>query len=119
MPRAERAMVPDAKVKDYLLHPEKGNGKHLAFNWLGYYREQNWQELQKDLKEIARTHHAWYGKPAMNGLKYEIAAKLTGPNGRSMVVKTVWIVDFAPYDSPAPPPAYIPRFVTAYPGKTT
>jgi len=107
LPRTEAAIIPQSKIQDYLLshsHPI-GKFKAIIFNDLGY-SQHNWSKLQSDLKELL-------GKDAIEkevteyGKKYEIRGKITGPNGKSRVMITAWIIlkdeDF-------------PRFITAYSG---
>ncbi len=107
LPNTEAVIISQEKIQDYLLshsHPI-GQFKAVVFNDLGY-SQQNWRKLQSDLKEqlekdVIEKEVTEYGR------KYEIRGKMTGPNGKSMVIVTAWIVlkseDF-------------PRFITAYPG---
>lgn len=58
IPEAHRAVVEDAKVRDYLLnlsHPD-GGSKAIWFHSLGYYRDK-WQDLANDLLAIAQKLH--------------------------------------------------------------
>jgi hypothetical protein len=107
LPNADRAIVADAKVRDYLLsssHPI-GRFKAAFFTALGFSQEQ-WEVLRDALLAIVRTQEAVPGQPSAFGQKYEIRATLTGPSGRSADVVTIWMVpadlDFA-------------QFVTAFP----
>lgn len=108
MPHADRAVVEDAKVRDYLLSPVHpiGRFKSVFFLALGFSGDR-WDLLRDALLEFGRVADANPGQPSPHGTKFEIRATLTGPSGRSAKVTTVWMVsngqDF-------------PHFVTAFPG---
>ncbi len=108
LPNADRAVVEDAKVRDYLLsssHPV-GRFKSVFFIALGFSSEQ-WLLLRDALLDQARKEDAAAGQPSPFGLKFEIRATLTGPTGRQASVVTVWMVLIG---------QNFPHFVTAYPG---
>jgi hypothetical protein len=108
LPNADRAIVEDAKVRDYLLSPSHpvGRFKAVFFVALGFSADQ-WELLRDALLDLARASDAKPGLPSPFGLKFEIRAILQGPSGRQADLVTVWMVsngkDF-------------PHFVTAYPG---
>lgn len=110
IPNAKRALIEPGKLRDYLLslsHPV-GRYKAAVFHSMGYSQEA-WQLLELDLREQHLTLEAHQAATHTYGTIYEILGELSGPSGRMMVIKSVWIVlseeDF-------------PRFVTAYPGTT-
>ena len=107
LPNAHLAHVEPSKVRDYLLSPTHpvGRFKSIVFAALGYTQE-SWPLLRDDLLDLARTTRAEPGQGSAYGQKYEVGGKLTGPNGRSAQLTTVWLVR---PDDPAP------RFVTAFP----
>ena len=93
LPKADRAIVDSAKVRDYLLsgsHPV-GRFKATLFSALGDSADR-WEILRDDLLTLARTCVATPGQPSHFGLKFELDGILLGPSGRSAAVKTVWIV---------------------------
>ena len=108
LPSAERAVVEPEKVRDYLLSPTHPVGRFKAayFGMLGFHLE-NWTALQDALRQIPLNFPASQGKFSRFGNKYEVPAMLTGPNGRTASVVTVWIV---------PHGDDVPRLVTATPG---
>ena len=107
LPNAELAAVEAEKVRDYLLssmHPI-GRFKAAVFASLGYEQAQ-WETLRNDLLALAKSGQSSAGQPSVYGQKYEVDGILAGPSGRSMPVRTVWIVRSA---------EQVPRFVTAFP----
>src|SRR5258706_11810323 len=108
LPNADRAVVEDAKVRDYLLSPTHpvGRFKSVFFIALGFSVDQ-WEILRDALLDLARVGDASPGQASPFGLKFEIRAILRGLSGRQADVMTVWMVangqDF-------------PHFVTAFPG---
>jgi len=109
LPNAEQAMVPQSKICDYLLSPNHPIGRFKAafFSAFGYTVE-DWQRLQTDLLQIARSGIAKAGQESPYGQKYEVRGTLVGPSGRRTGLVTVWIIlDGETY----------PQFVTAFPGE--
>ena len=108
LPNVENAVIDPEKLLDSLLstsHPV-GRFKARFFTSLGYTQE-NWKQLESDLRhqhltrDVLLRQETWYGK------KYEIRGKIKGPAGRAMEVVSVWIILFD---------EDYPRFITAYPG---
>ncbi len=108
LPGAASATISRTKICDYLLsstHPI-GRFKAAFFSVLGYTMD-NWERLQKDLLQLARSGEAVAGQGSQYGLKYEVRGTLVGPTGRQARLVTVWIVlNGETY----------PQLVTAYPG---
>lgn len=106
IPGSERAVIGDAKVRDYLLSPEHPVGRTKArfFIQLGFDRA-NWAILRNRLLALAGAD-AELGASTPFGQKYVVRSTLQGLVASAAIV-TVWIVlhgeDF-------------PRFVTAFPG---
>jgi hypothetical protein len=108
LPGGERAIVAPEKVRDYLLsleHPV-GRGKARFFAGIGF-THSGWEALQRALLDIARGGPARQLSGSAHGQKYEVRAMLEGPNGRTALVITIWII---------PGGEDSPRLVTAYPG---
>jgi hypothetical protein len=105
---ADRAIVDEEKVRDYLLSPEHSVGRFKAafFARFGYTR-RDWKRLRQELVSVAIAGDATPGQPSAFGEKYEVRGSIMGPAGRRFAVVTVWIVLRG---------ESVPRFVTAYPG---
>ena len=96
------------KLHGYLLsasHPV-GRFKARFFTALGYTAD-DWQVLEADLRIQHLGQNAELGPSVSKGQTYTIRAILTGPNGQSAAVLSVWFVRAE---------TGIPHFVTAYPG---
>ena len=108
LPNADEAVIDSAKLRDYLLsttHP-LGRFKARFFGALGFSADR-WLELESAIRTQHLTQEA-ESLPAMrSGQKFMIRAILTGPNGQSAALVTVWFIRTG---------ETAPRFVTAYPG---
>ncbi len=90
---ARDALIPSDKLRDYLLsltHPD-GRGKAEYLGRLGY-SEDAFQQLDADLREQILSREAQPGRASRYGQKYEILGPLTGPNGNTAWVRTIWII---------------------------
>jgi hypothetical protein len=107
VPQRERAEVARAKVTSYLLdltHPD-GAPKAVFFTARGFSPSNPEQFIEALLAQI-QDHPFTEIVSTPFGPVYAIDAPLHCPDGRSPVVRSVWIIE---------PPAQHPRFVTAYP----
>ncbi len=108
LPNSDRAVIDSTKLRYYLLstsHPV-GRFKARFFESLGYSTE-NWEQIETDIRDLIAVAEARPGEKTGYGQKYEVRGAMTGPNGRSAEVVTVWIV-LTGED--------VPRFITAYTG---
>ncbi len=107
LPDGDRAVVDDAKVRDYLLSPEHPIGRFKArvFGAVGYRRD-NWQQLKADLVALAVTLDAAPAPASEHGQRWVGSAELRGPSGAPLPVVTVWLI---------PSEGAPPRLITAYP----
>jgi hypothetical protein len=103
---AAPAIVSADKLRDYLLssaHPI-GRYKSTFFRSLGYAQEQ-WQVLERDLRAVL-SNEAHVSGATEYGQKFTVRGVLSGPNGRTAAIVSVWIILSG---------EQAPRFVTAYP----
>ena len=105
----QNAVISEQKLRDYLLSPTHPIGKYKAkFLEQAGYERKKWKILEKDLREQHLTKEAKKVDKNDFGQKFVIKAPLTGPNGATIAVTTVWIVlnneNF-------------PRFITLIPGE--
>jgi hypothetical protein len=101
----ERAIIHQEKLRDYLLSPSHPVGQFKArfFRSLGYTND-NWKQLESDLREILRND-ATVKEKTEYGQKYEVVGTLKGPLKTATIV-TAWII-LKNED--------LPRFITAHP----
>ncbi len=97
------AVIPEAKLTSYLLVLLPKDDKSQFLAQAGYTLE-NWQQLEKDLREQILSLEAVPTKSTPYGQKYAIAGNLTVPNGVTLSVKTIWIVTSG-----------LTRFITLFP----
>jgi len=100
-----RAIIPQEKLLDYLLSPTHPVGQFEArfFRELGYTND-NWEQLESDLREILRNDAALKEKTKY-GQKYEVSGTLKGPLKTANII-TVWIILSN---------EKLPRFITVLP----
>lgn len=107
LPNAGRAVVDDAKIREYLVSPTHPLGRFKAafFDSIGF-AATNWQHLRDELLALAEGGQAGPALPSPHGIKYEVHGTITGPEGATAEIMTVWIVR---------PGEDFPRLITAYP----
>lgn len=106
LPDSNRAHVDRAKIADYLLsltHPD-GRSKAEFFMRFGFKVEE-WETLAKALREVGISNPVTSLVESPHGTRYTVDGLLRAPDGRTPMVRTVWIVE-----SGSPP-----RLITAYP----
>lgn len=107
LPNADTAIVPVAKMRDYLLDPEHpaGGGKAGFFLAMGFHPDR-WRLLADALREMIDIAPVTQTLESRHGTKYIVEGNLMTPTARRVHVRTVWIIE---------PGESAPRFVTAYP----
>ncbi len=106
LPNSENAVIQAEKLRDYILsavHPV-GRFKSAFFRGLGYQAD-TYEKLESDIRTLLSAE-AELAEQNKFGSKYLVQGILTGPNGRSARIVTVWIILLG---------ETTPRFVTAYP----
>ncbi|MBU4273979.1 hypothetical protein L6249_02330 [Candidatus Parcubacteria bacterium] len=107
VPNKEKAYVSLKKLKDYLLSETHSVGKSKAKLLRSFgFNETNVHLLKEGLIAIAQTGKLREALKSKYGVKYIIEGKLGTPDGRSIEMRTVWIIEKKQTE---------PRFVTAYP----
>jgi len=106
---ADDAIMLPEKLRDYILSPTHSDGRaKAAYLGLLGYTQADWEQLESDLRQQILNCEAQPGRPSLYGDKYEIVAPLTGPNGKTAWVRTIWIIIHG---------ETVPRFVTLIPEK--
>jgi len=86
------SIIREEKLTQYLLTPRARNDKSKFLNELGYTLE-NWQILQRDILAQILPKEAQFDETTPYGDMYQIMTDLTGPNGKTRKVLTVWMFD--------------------------
>lgn len=107
LPFAEKLVVEQGKIVEYLLnpsHPDNGGKAHFFETW-GFTAE-NWGDLRRALIEMAASTEVADRVESSWGTKFVVEGPLSAPRGTTPPVRTIWIVDRG---------SDVPRLVTAYP----
>jgi hypothetical protein len=108
LPGRDRAYVSPAKIDDDLLSLTHPVGRHKAAFFLSHgFSADAGQALAEALLRHADEHVVRHGETLEFGIKYVIDGISHTPDGRSPVVRSVWIIE---------PDQTSPRLVTADPG---
>jgi Domain of unknown function (DUF4926) len=107
LPNAGNAVIAQEKLRLYLLNAahRRGGSKASVLLSLGY-SIANWQQLEADIRAQHLTAEVELETESEYGDRYEIAAPLTGPNGRSILFRSIWQIDIG---------TDRPRLITMYP----
>lgn len=98
LPNCERALIEESKLVEYALNPQNERGRHKARVFesaLGFNRS-NWEQLKQAILDVLPHHEATLRSETAFGKKYEALLLITGPNGRTVSVLTVWQFDRLP-----------------------
>jgi hypothetical protein len=85
------AFIAREKLTRYLLVPQERGDKSRFLEMAGYTQE-NVDMLERDLRALLALHAQPLQKNAF-GQYYELRGRLSGPNGTTLNVKTIWIQD--------------------------
>lgn len=99
--------IAQAKLTQYLLKhlPEDDKSQFLA---RAGYTQANWQQLERDLREQILPLDAVPFEQTRYGEKYEIRGTLTGSNGITLKIVTIWMIEI---------PSQQAKFITLFPNK--
>ena len=101
------AVITDEKIIEYLLAPRRRNDKS---NWLAKagYKVENWQQLEKDIRVQILSLDAKLADRTKYGQMFEIKGMLTGPNGKTLSVHSIWLNEYE---------SGLFKFITMFPDK--
>lgn len=107
VPNADLAVIPESKVRNYLLntgHPI-GGSKAAFFRKAGF-TGNGWWMLASELKQHVQTNDVVQTKQTQHGTRYAVDGPIVAPDGSTLNIRSAWFID-AGSDKP--------RFITAYP----
>jgi len=96
LPGYEDAYIPPEKLIRYALNKEhKGGGKDkaIAFEQALGYNINNYEQLIEDVLVNLLKYPAVYKGNTKYGKRYEVEMELTGPNGKTAMVITGWLIE--------------------------
>jgi len=107
IPNADRAVIAEDKLRNYLLNlaHRRGGPKAKMLLSMGY-RPDDWQSLEGDIRAQHLTAEVDCEGDTEYGRRYEIVAPLHGPAGKAVVFRSIWQVDVE---------TDYPRLITMYP----
>ena len=107
LPNHEGAIVPRAKIVEYLLSSthREGRGKARFFTRFGFSVD-SWETLAEALLHHAADHKVAEVEPSPFGTRYVVDGIMKTPDGRTPNVRSVWFIETG---------EDLPRFVTAHP----
>jgi len=107
LPNADKAVVEQGKIVDYLLNADHryGASKAKFFARFGFHAEK-WEHLAQALRRHGQSHEVKRARETGFGPRYEVEGELNTPDGRSPRVRSVWQKDQG---------EVAPRLITAYP----
>src|SRR5438270_4157053 len=98
LPRCERALIEESKLDEYALNPRSERGRHKArvFESALGFNLSNWERLKQAILDALPHHAATLTSETPFGKKYEALLPITGPNGSTVNVLTIWQFDRMP-----------------------
>ena len=88
------AVISADKLIRYLLAP-RSRGDKSQWLALAGYTASNWQTLEFDIREQLLPLDALQEDETPFGAMYVIRGDLTGPNGRTLRVRSYWLIETA------------------------
>jgi hypothetical protein len=94
VPNVENAVIAPEKVRDYLLNlgHRRGGPKARLLHSFGY-RRADWSRLARDIREQHLSQPVSARQVGPYGTRYEIVAPLRTPDGRRLLLRSVWQID--------------------------
>lgn len=93
MKLSDNSIIAPEKFTHYLLKWQPDNDKSKMLELAGYTLE-NWQQLLKDIRSQILPIEAELVRKTIYGDMYEIRGKLLGPNGVSLNIVTIWMMEY-------------------------
>jgi hypothetical protein len=94
LPNYEKAVILRDKLEGYVLNPTHDEGRHKArvFKSALGFEQSDWEELKRRILDELPYHEAISQGEGLWGRKYLVTLPLTGLNGNTADVETVWLI---------------------------
>jgi len=107
LPNHDKAIIPQAKIADYLLSLTHRDGKSKAkFFRASGFSPTEWEIMAEALKHHAAVHKLGKIETSPFGMRYVIEGEMLTPDNRNPEIRSVRFIRTG---------SDIPYFVTAYP----
>src|SRR5947209_882946 len=94
LPHLDRAIVPEAKIVNYLLSASHSGGRAKARFLKAFgFSVQDWHLLREAIIAHASVNDVTNSHRSQFGTRYEIDGPLPTPEGRTPIVRVVWFVE--------------------------
>jgi SPP1 gp7 family putative phage head morphogenesis protein len=93
LPRYQEAVIPEAKLQQYVLNSDRDPNKARVFKTALGYTMSNAAELIQQIRDKLPDYEATEKGDRGWGMTYEVIMDITGPNGKTAKVLTAWIDD--------------------------
>ena len=95
LPNYRDAVIEEDKFVNYALSPHSERGQHKArvFEQVLGFNLSNWTFLKRAILSALPDQQATFSTETVFGRKYEVVVPVTGPNGRTANVTTIWQYD--------------------------
>lgn len=88
LPNLDKAVIPRAKLTQYLLSGTHPYGRHKAAFFLRFgFRRESWKVLTSALTALAEDHEVAVVEDTPFGTRYNVEGILRTPDGRNPVVR--------------------------------
>lgn len=84
-------IIPDSKLIEYALNPQKSKGKAEVFKSALGYSLDNYKDLKENIITNLKQKDMLFIDEDEFGKRYRCDFKITGPNGKSAEIRTGWI----------------------------
>ena len=109
MKLSQDSLISPDKITRYLLVPQTKGDKSRFLSQAGY-SASNADQLVHDIRHQVLPGNAAASENTIHGQFFEITCSLTGPNGRTLEVKTIWMKEHLSGQT---------KFITLIPHKRT
>lgn len=107
LPNADRAIVDEKKIVEYLLSPSHPDGREKAKFFAAFgFSLHHWRVLASALGQQCRRHPVAKAVESPHGIRYSVDGSIETPSGKKPTIRTVWIVESG---------RETPRLITAHP----
>lgn len=107
LPNVESAVVPEGKIRGYLLSTTHRDGRHKAAFFFRFgFSTDDWRALASALLRHTQEHEVARVESSPFGTRYVVEGTIETPSGRTPTIRSVWFTETN---------ENTPRFITAYP----